>query len=48
MHFKNIDGYALDGETDDESGELLKEQPRRFSMGGAMASVSFSLSAARR
>ena len=22
---KNIDGYALDGETDDESGELLKE-----------------------
>lgn len=28
---KNIDGYALDGETDDESGELLKETARAVS-----------------
>lgn len=28
---KNIDGYALDGETDDETGELLKDSARAVS-----------------
>lgn len=45
---KNIDGYALDGETDDESGEFLKRQPPLFQHGRrAGTSDNFSLSAVR-
>ncbi len=46
---KNIDGYALDGETDDESGELLKETAPPYQHGRrAGTSVNSSLLAARR
>jgi hypothetical protein len=45
---KNIDGYALDGETDDESGRPLKETNTLPPGLRAGASVSFSFWAARR
>ncbi len=46
---KNIDGYALDGELDDESGKELKETAPLFLPGRhAGISDSFSLSAVRR
>ncbi len=44
---KNIDGYALDGETDDESGELMEYAPLYQHGRRAGTSDNFSLSAVR-